>query len=207
MLLLYAVVFGLVAGLATRGDIHALGTVKVRFWSVALVGLAFQALLFSSPLAAVVGSLGPSLYVVSTTAVLMALVVNLRQPGFLLILLGALANFAVIVLNGGHMPASPDAFATLTGVAAIPTTNFTNSVLAGPDTVLPFLGDNFVLPRPFPFANVFSIGDVLIGVGGAWFIVATMHGRAFVRGVASATISARGTRRAARSPNPTPGNV
>jgi hypothetical protein len=40
---------------------------------------------------------------------------------------------------------------------------------------LAFLGDIFVLPRPFPFANVFSIGDVLIGVGGAWFVVKTMH--------------------------------
>jgi hypothetical protein len=181
MLLLYAVAFGLLIGVVTRGDIHAIGTVKVRFWPVALLGLAFQALLFSSPLAAVVGSAGPSLYVVSTTVVLMALVVNLRQPGFWLVIVGALANFTVIVANGGQMPASPDAFAALNGVAAVPTTDFSNSVLAGPNTAFAFLGDNFVLPRPFPFANVFSIGDVLIGVGGAWFIVVTMHGRAFVR--------------------------
>ncbi|HUP99436.1 MAG TPA: DUF5317 family protein, partial [Aeromicrobium sp.] len=92
-----------------------------------------------------------------------------------LITLGALANFIVIIANGGQMPASPDAFATLNGVAAVPTTDFSNSVLAGPGTAFPFLGDNFVLPRPVPLANVFSIGDVLIGMGGAWFIVAAMH--------------------------------
>ena len=53
----------------------------------------------------------------------------------------------------------------LNGVAALPTEHFSNSVLAGADAPLLFLGDIFVLPRPFPLANVFSIGDVLIAEG------------------------------------------
>ena len=181
MLLLYAVILGLIAGLLTGGKIAALGAAHIRLAPVALIGLVAQLLLFSSPLAAVVGPWGPSLYVVSTVVVLMAVVTNLRQPGFWLIILGALANFAVIVANGGQMPASPDAWAALTGVAAVPTTDFSNSHLAGPDTVFPFLGDNFVLPRPFPLANVFSIGDVLIGLGGALFVYQQMHGRVLPR--------------------------
>lgn len=190
MLLLYAVALGLLLGVLTRGRIAALGSVKVKLWPIALIGLAFQALLFSSPLAATVGALGPSLYVVSTTLVLMALVVNLRQPGFWLIILGALANFTVIVANGGQMPASPDAFAALNGVPVVPTTDFSNSVIYGPSTRFYFLADLFVLPRPLPFANVFSIGDVLIGLGGAWFIVAVMHRRpeaAVAQGVSAET--------------------
>ena len=177
MLLLYAVALGLLVGVLTRGSVGALGSVKVKLWPVALIGLAFQLLLFSPPLAEVVGTLGPSLYVVSTTLVLMALVVNLRQPGFWLIIVGALANFAVITANGGQMPASAEAFAALNGAPVVPTTSFSNSVIAGPDTALYFLADIFVLPRPLPFANVFSLGDVLIGLGGAWFIVAVMHRR------------------------------
>ncbi len=177
MLLLYAVALGLIAGVATRGNLGALAGVKVRLWPVALIGLAFQVLLFSSPLAAVVGRLGPSLYVVSTTLVLMALVVNIRQPGFWLIALGALANFTVVLANGGQMPASPDAFAALNGLPVVPTTDFSNSVIAGPGTHFYFLADLFVLPRPLLFANVFSIGDFMIGLGGAWFIVGVMHGR------------------------------
>ena len=181
MLLLYAVILGLVAGLVSGGKVAALGSTHIRLWPVALIGLFAQLLLFSSPLAAVVGPWGPSLYVVSTVAVLMALVVNLRQPGFWLIIVGAVANFAVIVANGGQMPASPDAWLTLNGVAVVPTTDFSNSVLAGPHTVLAFLGDNFVLPRPIPLANVFSIGDVLIGLGGAMFVFQSMHGRVLNR--------------------------
>jgi hypothetical protein len=124
-----------------------------------------------------VGKLGPSLYVVSTVLVLMALVLNLRQPGFWLITLGALANFVVIVANGGQMPASPEAFAILNGSPVVPVTGFSNSVIAGPNTAFYFLADIYVLPRPFPLANVLSLGDVMIGVGGAYFIVALMHGR------------------------------
>src|SRR5512144_2439716 len=116
MLLLYAVILGLFGGLASGGKLAALGMARIRLWPVALIGLFCQLLLFSSPLAAVVGPWGPSLYVVTTVAVLMALVVNLRQPGFWLIILGALLNFTVIVANGGQMPASPDAWMALNGV-------------------------------------------------------------------------------------------
>jgi hypothetical protein len=57
----------------------------------------------------------------------------------------------------------------------VPVEYFSNSQLIGPHTLLPWLGDIFVLPRPVPFANVFSPGDVLIGLGGALFIVRTMR--------------------------------
>ncbi|HLB44889.1 MAG TPA: DUF5317 domain-containing protein [Candidatus Limnocylindrales bacterium] len=181
MLLLYAVVIGLVAGLASGGKLAALGNTSVRLWPVALIGLFAQLLLFSSPVAAAVGAWGPSLYVASTCAVVMALVANLRQPGFWLIIAGALLNFAVIIANGGQMPASPDAFAALNGLPVVPTDAFSNSVIAGPQTQFAFLGDNFVLPRPLPLANVFSIGDVLVGAGGVLFIFQTMHGRVLGR--------------------------
>lgn len=117
MLLLYAVVIGVLAGLLTRGRLSPLGSVHIRLWPVALAGLAFQVVLFSPPVAHSIGTLGPLLYVVSTALVLGALIVNLRQPGFWLITVGALLNFVVIVANNGYMPAAPDAFAALNGSA------------------------------------------------------------------------------------------
>jgi hypothetical protein len=174
MLLLYAVLIGTGIGLAAGGRLSALGSVHIRLWPLALAGLAFQALLFSSPLAASVGELGPPLYVISTAVVLLALMANLRQPGFWLIALGALLNFSTIVVNGGQMPASPEAVAALSGAPLLPTSDFSNSVIATNGTQLLWLGDIFVLPRPIPLANIFSIGDALIGLGGAVFILRTM---------------------------------
>lgn len=175
MLLLYFVAAGLLIGLATGGRLGNLAGVHITWGQVALAGLLFQLLLFSPLLANVVGGAGPALYVGSSGVVLVALLRNLRQPGFALIAIGALLNLAVIVANGGQMPASPEAFAAMSGAPRVPQDHFTNSTIGGPGTWFPFLGDIFVLPRPLPFANVFSIGDVLIGIGGALFVARTMH--------------------------------
>ena len=40
------------------------------------------------------------------------------------------------------------------------------------------LFDIFAMPTWIPLANVFSVGDALIGVGAAIAVVAAMHGRA-----------------------------
>jgi hypothetical protein len=176
VLLLYFVLGGLIIGTALGGRPSELSTVRFRWWPVALGGLGFQVLLFSEPLASWVGPAGPALYVVSTLVVLAALLADRALPGFRLIALGATLNLAAILANGGLMPASAEAFEALTGRAAVPSETFSNSTLAAPEAALAVLGDNFVLPRPFPFANVFSIGDVVIGVGAAFFVVRVMVG-------------------------------
>ena len=173
MLLLYAIPIGVLIGLAVGGRVGHLAASHIRLWPLALGGLIFQVVLFG-PLAPVVGSLGPALYVGSTLVVLGALLANLRQPGFALILLGALLNLAAIVANGGQMPASAEAFIALNGSATVPGDGFSNSVVAGAGAPLLFLGDVFVLPRPIPLANVFSIGDLLIAVGGVMFVARMM---------------------------------
>jgi hypothetical protein len=175
MLLLYAIVIGLVVGLITRGRLSALAGQRIRWWPIALGGLFFQLVLFSPAVAEVIGDAGPVLYVGSTGLVLVALAANVRLPGFWLIGLGAVLNLTAIVANGGYMPASPEALAALSGVAALPTDAYSNSAVAGAHTNFAILGDIFYLPRPLPLANVFSIGDVLIGIGGALYVARTMH--------------------------------
>ena len=174
MLLLYFVAAGLLAGKLFGGRIAAISDVKFQWWGLALGGLMVQAVLFAPPVAAQVGTAGPSLYVASTVAVLVVLLRNVKVVGFPLIAVGAGLNLLAISANSGYMPSSPEAWQTLNGVAALPTAQYTNSALAGTATVFPYLGDIMVLPRPLPFANVFSIGDVLIGLGAALFLVWTL---------------------------------
>jgi len=42
---------------------------------------------------------------------------------------------------------------------------------------LQFLGDNWVTPTWLPFANVVSLGDLLIGTGAAAWLITTMRAR------------------------------
>ena len=87
---------------------------------------------------------------------------NIRLPGMRLTALGAAANAVTITVNGGVLPASA---AALRAAGWDPNDGgFANSAsLASPH--LAILGDNYVTPSWVPFANVYSLGDVLIIAG------------------------------------------
>ena len=79
--------------------------------------------------------------------------------------LGAALNAGTIAVNGGTLPASRAAL-ELAGRTSRDGAN--SAVLADP--VLPWLGDVFAVPAWVPFANVFSLGDVLVLVGMTWVV-------------------------------------
>ncbi len=175
MLLLYAIAIGLLVGRLAGGRVRNLESVHIAWWGLALGGLVVQVVLFASPVDGWIGAAGTPIYLVSTVVVLAALLKNILQPGVPLIAVGAIANLVVVLANGGSMPSDPHAWLALTGVAEVPITGYSNVVPMGPSTNLAFLGDIFVFPPPLPLANVFSIGDLLIGIGAGWFIIRGMR--------------------------------
>jgi len=175
VLLLYSIALGLLVGRLAGGRVRNLEHVTFTWWGLALIGLAVQVVLFAEPVAVWIGDLGAPLYVLSTLAVMAALLRNLDHRGLAIVAIGAALNLLPILANGGTMPSAPEAWAALNGVAAVPTPHFSNSVLIGPETLFPWLGDIFVWPRPLPFANVFSIGDVVIAVGAVIFLASSMR--------------------------------
>jgi hypothetical protein len=171
MFILYALIAGLAIGLLTGGRLGGLAKLEFRWGGLIALGFLAQVVLFSDAVASRVGDLGPILYVASTLLVVVAVLRNARIPGVPLILLGAASNMAAIVANGGFMPATPEALASL-GKSA-PTIYSNSAVLVEPN--LPWLIDRFALPRWLPFANVFSLGDVLLAAGIVVLIVSAMH--------------------------------
>jgi hypothetical protein len=175
VLLLYSIAAGLLIGRLAGGRLSNLEHVRVIWWPIALAGLAVQLILFARPVAEHVGAEGPVIYVVSTLVVLAVLLRNIALPGFAIIAVGAILNLIPVLANGGAMPSAPEAWLALNGEAALPVSHFSNSVLIGPDTHFPFLGDIFVWPRPLPLANVFSVGDAVIALGAIVFLVTGMR--------------------------------
>lgn len=171
MFILYSLLVGLILGLILGGRPLALGELRIRWGLLIVVGLAVQIVLFSDAVASRVGDLGPALYIGSTLMAGAAIVRNAAIPGIPLILLGAISNMAAILANGGFMPTAPGAAAAL-GKSA-PTIYSNSSFVAKP--ALEPLTDLFALPSGLPFANVFSIGDVLIGIGVVVVISTTMR--------------------------------
>lgn len=89
---------------------------------------------------------------------------NRRLPGIWLIAVGGVLNLVAIAANGGVIPAAPSAL--VAAGHSLSDAAFRNSApLADPN--LAFLGDIFALPPPFPFPNVFSVGDLCIALGAA----------------------------------------
>ena len=171
MFMLWAIPIGIVVGLLARGRLDNLATIRFRWGWLAVAGLLVQVPLFTRAGDQLAGASGPALYVLSTLAVFVAVLRNIRVPGMALVALGAVANLAAITANGGFMPASAAALtaAGLDGPGA-----HTNSVVLENPALEP-LTDIFAIPASWPMANVFSVGDVLIGVGIVIVIAAAMR--------------------------------
>ena len=184
MFILYAVLAGLVVGLLTGGSPARLGELRLAWAPLIAVGMGVQVLLFSTPVGDGLGPAAPIVYIASNLAVLAAVWRNLSIPGLPLVFVGGAANLLAICANGGYMPVSPDALAALGRKAQ---EGYSNARQLDGVVLWP-LTDLFAMPTWLPMANIFSIGDALIGVGAAMAIVAAMHGRgaAAPRPVASA---------------------
>lgn len=171
MFIVYALLAGVVLGLLLGGRLSALGDLRIRWVWAAIAGLGVQLLLFSPLGEQLPEGAVPIVYVASTAAVLAVVALNWRIPGFAVIALGAALNLAAILANGGYMPADPGALAA---AGLEPGSGATNSIVTD-DPALWLLTDIFAIPAGLPFANVFSLGDVVIAVGVVVAIVAGMR--------------------------------
>lgn len=174
MFLLLFLLLGILFGLLSGGSFARLARIPFRYaW---LVPLAFllQILIFSSSFEVWRGDITPWLYLLSILLLILAVALNLSLPGMKLLGLGLLLNLLVIMANGGRMPASLEGLAQAglveraEAIRAVGSSS--NLVALTGETRLPFLADIFFLPPWFPLRNVFSLGDVLIGLGAFFFI-------------------------------------
>jgi hypothetical protein len=169
---LFAIPVGVVVGLILGGRLERLSRIRFQWAPLALVGLVIQVLLFSTTVAdSLTGGVGEAIYVASTGMVLIAVWRNLAIPGLAVVAAGAISNLVAVVANGGVMPTTTEALATA-GLGA--EAGFSNSAVLD-DPALSPLTDIFAIPAGLPLANVFSIGDVLIGLGIVLTIVLGMR--------------------------------
>jgi hypothetical protein len=153
---------GFLAGWLAGGRPSRLADLQISWWPILLVALALR---FAAP------SLGESfaLWLVSFAAIAAIALINYRIPGMWLIAAGASLNLLIVLLDQG-MPVD---------VAAA---NVARAEIA-PDGLHRALRDTDALALfadriPVPgLARVYSVGDLLLAVGGFWVPFARMRGR------------------------------
>ena len=169
MFLLPSIVVGLALALALGGDLRRLAAYPLRLEWIAPAALAVQVVIFSGRVELTAGETA-SLHLLTYGLLVVFVLANVRSMTLLPVAAGLVLNTLAIAANAGVMPVSRRAAAA----AGIIIPGKANVSLHA--THLRWLGDIFALPVRFPLANVFSIGDLLIGFGMIGFIVTVSIG-------------------------------
>jgi hypothetical protein len=161
--LIPSVGLGLLFAVLLGGRPSRLQSVHFRHaWAVCLA-LAAQFVLFLPLPLGLPSARVPFLYSCTYALLFWFALANIHVRTLFPVYAGLALNALAILVNGGRMPVAPEA-ARAAGVDTFRSVSASASHLQ-------FLGDVFAIPRELPLANVFSVGDVLIGLGAIAFIV------------------------------------
>jgi len=179
MFLLPAVIIGVLAGFALGGRIDRLADVRLRAPWVFFLALGLQLIAFTSLFNShIPEGVATAMSIGSYACLLAVFVLNARLPGMPIAGAGMLLNLAAILANGGHMPALPAAMRD----AGLSYSGVHNNSIAEASPNLAWFVDRWAAPSWAPMANVYSVGDVLIGLGAAVIVAAAMGARLPLRG-------------------------
>jgi hypothetical protein len=176
-LFLGVLVAAVLIGYLVGGRLRGFEPLRVRWWVLAPLGLAMQALPLPN------GRHGTDLWIrvavlgVSYVLLLVFAARNFRISGVPIVFVGLALNMAVITVNGG-MPVSREALrASGQGdlLRVLTRDEGAKHHLMTPDDHLTPIGD--VIPVAGPIKQVVSVGDLFVYLGLAWVIVAIMRRR------------------------------
>jgi hypothetical protein len=170
--ILIVVVAAVAVGLLAGGSIRSFPTIPLRWWLLALIGLGLQ-------LAPIPDRYAFPALAASLVLLLVFAFINLRSPGFILILTGLMLNAVVIVSNHG-MPVTRTALAAsdraqAVAVAELRANGGAKHHLADDGSVLLPLSDAIGIPSPV--GAIVSVGDVCLYLGVGWFVAAALRPR------------------------------
>jgi hypothetical protein len=162
-----ALLVAVVGGYLSGGRLRRLAALQLRWVPLVIVGLALQVVNLPGRIPGTRVGWPLAFLLVSFVLLSIFAVVNLQTPGFALILVGTLMNFAVIAVNAG-MPVLVSALVASGQGATVADLRddadlYVKHHLADAEESLLFLGDVIALPPPV--AQVVSIGDIFTYTG------------------------------------------
>jgi hypothetical protein len=174
MVLLNFVAAGLVLGLVLGGSLRRLGQLRVRALWLAYLAVALQVAAFPSGVLpwSTPGGVASALWLVSYGALGGFIVANHRVAGLAVVGVGQACNVVAIVANDGLMPATRGALRDA-GLDY----HLRNNSISAVHPHLSWLVDRWAVPTWLPLGNVYSVGDVIIGLGVLLAIVIAMRPR------------------------------
>jgi hypothetical protein len=167
------IVIGLIVGFIRAGwrnGLAALSQIRIKGGLIFPLLLVIQFILyFLHGKIQMIEQYNGYMFMVVYAAGLCMLWLNRKEKGFWWIFAGVALNFIVMLVNGGKMPVSVEATASVLDPSyaqmLIDGTAVSKHAALDGSTILPFLGDIIPLTTPYPIRQVISIGDVIMNFG------------------------------------------
>ena len=162
MVFLNVGILGLLLGRVLGGRFRNLAGTRIHSTWLVFAAVALQIVAFPSgtlPWSTPTG-VAKALWLLSYALLIAMIVRNRRMPGAIVVGAGLACNLVAILANGGLMPVRRSALLA-TGVSY----HVHNNSIELVHPRLGFLVDRFAAPSWVPLANVYSVGDVVIGLG------------------------------------------
>lgn len=166
----------LILALMTGGTLQNLKHIRIRHSWLPVVAVTIKLVTHTSLryTLSISDNLAVYLYIISLVLIAVFLLLNFRLRGFGLIAVGFICNALAIGFNSGYMPVKRE-YLNLIATAedlekinqGLPAFNY---VLTGPETKFYYLCDIFRMPDWILVTRVYSIGDILLAVGGSVFV-------------------------------------
>ncbi|MBS4538127.1 DUF5317 domain-containing protein [Clostridium sp. D2Q-11] len=184
MFLIFAIIVGWLKG----GKLRRLGNLDFRYLWMFIVALLLQYLiiLFGGQDIKFISDYFTEIYIASYILLFIGIIINIKNRPLLIILVGSVLNFFVFIMNDGNIPVSLEGL-KLAGMNEVVEiiqsgqlklyTSLTETTKYG------HLGQVISIHESFPFPQVFSIGDFIIGLGLFIFIESAMTSKGLDRRV------------------------
>ncbi|MEW6695919.1 MAG: DUF5317 domain-containing protein [Bacillota bacterium] len=166
----------LILALMTGGTLQNLKHINIRYSWLPVVAVTIKLVTHTSLryTLSISDNLAVYLYIISLVLIAVFLLLNFRLRGFGLITVGFICNALAIGFNSGYMPVKRE-YLNLIATAedlekinqGLPAFNY---VLTGPETKFYYLCDIFRMPDWILVTRVYSIGDILLAIGGSIFV-------------------------------------
>jgi hypothetical protein len=179
VILLFALVVGLVAGLAwARWHRQLYRPPELQYLWLVFVAFLPQFFVINLPITRRLFSDSTVVVFLFASQILFLGFVwlNRRVLGMSIVLCGVVLNLAVMTANGGFMPISQQTASRIVSEDTLRDVEFgsrlgAKDILLRPqDTYFERLADRFLPPTWFPYQAAFSLGDVFIALGVFWLL-------------------------------------
>ena len=176
MLLVLAISTAFILAIIVNKTPKGIENKEVKGFYLIIIGFAIQIAIFNNKFAqSKLNHLTPAFYILSLILLLIFLLVNIKEYwGIRITTLGFSLNLLAILANHGYMPQSIKQLQESGQIEKIKLLtkygHFYNATLMSSKTKLNFLGDRILLSLFGKFKTVYSIGDIIIIIGIAFFV-------------------------------------